>query len=82
MKEDEIKNVALQVLRKIAPEADLGNLNPDISFADQFDFDSLNCLSFAVGLEKELRVHIPESEYPKLGTLSGAVAYLMVKVNL
>ena len=81
MTEKDIRSVALRVLGDIAPEFDLEDLEPDTAFADQFDFDSVNCLNFVLGLGRELQVEIPESDCPKLSTLNGCVAYLAAKVS-
>jgi hypothetical protein len=37
-------------------------------------------LNFAIGLHERLGVDIPEVDYPKLLTLSGAVSYLAAKL--
>ena len=40
----EMKNLVLQTVSKIVPESNLENLNPDVRFRDQFDFDSMAAL--------------------------------------
>jgi acyl carrier protein len=77
-----IRSVALRILRQIAPEANLENLNADVAFADQFDFDSVNCLNFVLALGRELRVEIPESDCHRLSTLNGCLEYLVPKVTV
>ncbi len=72
----EIKALVLQTIRTIAPEADLENLNPDVRFRDQFDFDSVDFLNFILQVQEPLQVEIPETDYPKLATLNGCIAYL------
>lgn len=72
-----IKNVVLNLLNKIAPEADLDTLAPDLRFRDQFDFDSIDCLNLMNSLEKELKITIPEVDYPRLASLNGCIDYLM-----
>ncbi|MBI4401545.1 MAG: acyl carrier protein [Nitrospirae bacterium] len=73
---DEIKSLILRILGEIAPEADLASIKPDISFRDQLDIDSVDFLNFAIALHEELRVEIPEADYPKLATLNGCIEYL------
>ena len=73
---DQIRELAIRILREIAPEADLENFRSDVSFRDQFDFDSVDCLNFVIRLEKELKFDIPEIDYPRLTTLNGCVEYL------
>jgi acyl carrier protein len=80
-KEEQIRSVALRLVGEIAPEADLENLDPNVSFADQLDFDSVNCLNLVLGLGREFGVTIPESDCHRLSTLNGCVEYLAPKVS-
>ncbi|MFO0733146.1 MAG: acyl carrier protein [Nitrospiraceae bacterium] len=61
---------------EIAPEADLTTLNPDASFRDQLDLDSMDFLNFVLALHKELQIDIPEADYPKFASLNGCIAQL------
>jgi acyl carrier protein len=73
---DEMQEVVLRVLARIAPEADLAALDPRANLRDQLDIDSVDFLNFAIGLNKELGVDIPDADLPKLATLDGGVSYL------
>lgn len=55
--------------------------SPGINFRDQLDLDSMDFLNFVLALHDRLRVEIPETDYPKLYTLDGAVAYLTAKTT-
>jgi acyl carrier protein len=72
----EVRDRILQALGTVAPEADFGALRPDVGFREQLDIDSMDFLNFVIALHKDLRVDIPEKDYPKLVTLDGCVAYL------
>lgn len=76
---DQIKDMVLRLLGDIAPEADLTALKPDISFRDQLDLDSMDFLNFVILLHKTFEVDIPESDYPKYGTLKDCVEQLADK---
>lgn len=76
MTTDEIRATVLRVLGRIAPEADLASLAPNVEFRDQLDLDSFDFLNFAIGLHEALGVDIPEADYPRLATLEDAVRYL------
>ena len=76
MTRDEIRAVVLGTLAEIAPEADLSTLEPDVSFRDQLDVDSMDLLNFVIALHAVLHVEIPEADYPKLATLDRCVDYL------
>lgn len=73
---DQIREVVLRLLGEIAPEADLAAMKSDVSFRDQLDLDSMDFLNFVVALHKELRVDIPEADYPKYATLDGCIEQL------
>jgi acyl carrier protein len=72
----QIREIVLEALGEIAPEADLTALAPDVGLRDQLDLDSMDILNFVVGLHAALGVEIPETDYPKLATLDGCVDYL------
>ena len=81
MTEDLIKKVALELIGQIAPEADIENLDPADRLRNQFDFDSVDFMNFAVALQTHLKVVIPEEDYPQLATLNGCILYLKAKCN-
>ena len=76
MTPDEIRNVIVETLTRIAPEIDPTSIRPDVPFRDQLDLDSMDFLNFVLALHDRLGIDIPEIDYPKLTTLDGAVAYL------
>lgn len=73
---DDIRAVVLRNLAEVAPDMDPGTLDPAVAFRDQFEFDSVDFLNFAIAVEKELGVKIPELDFPKLASLDGCVEYL------
>ena len=77
MNEEQIREMVVRILGRIAPEADLGNLESDRGFRDQFDFDSVDFLHFALALQDEAQVSIPEEDFPSLATLNGCIGYLL-----
>ena len=81
MRKDEIREAVFRILGQIAPEADLSQIKPDLRIRDQLDIDSMDLLNFVIGLHKELKVEIPETDYPKLATLDGCVDYLAARRN-
>lgn len=78
MNDDAIKDEVLRVLMHIVPEAQNETVNPGMTFRDQFEIDSLDFLNFVLTVENALDVKVPETAYPRLGTLDGAVEYLAV----
>jgi acyl carrier protein len=81
MSDELIRGVALRIIGSIAPEAPLNEIQPCRRLRDQFQFDSVDFLNFALALEKELSIRIPESDYPMLGTLDGCIEYLRSRIG-
>lgn len=79
MSPEEIRTAVIAALRGIAPEADPAALEPDEPLRQQLDLDSMDFLNFVIRVHERLGVEIPEADYPRLGTLAGAVAYLEAK---
>lgn len=76
MTKEEIGNIVLEELGEIAPEADPQSIEPDVSFRDQLDIDSMDFLNFVIALHKKFHIEIPEKDYPKFFTLNGCVEYV------
>lgn len=53
-----------------APEADLAQIKPDVSFRDQLDIDPIAFLNFVIALDKEMGLEMPDADYPKLDTFN------------
>ncbi len=80
MTEPELRELALRVLRKIAPEADPAQIDHREDLREQLDLDSMDFLNFVIGLHEALGVDIPEAEYARLSSLDGIVQYLGEKI--
>ncbi len=78
---ENLKTTVLRILGEIAPEVDVSTITPDESFRDQLDIDSMDFLNFVIAIHEELKVDIPEVDYPKLGTLNGCLEYLSAKYH-
>jgi acyl carrier protein len=76
MTNEEITTTVLRMLGEIAPEVDLAGVKPDVDFREQLDLDSMDLLNFVIAVDQELGVDIPESDYPRLGSLDAFVTYL------
>ncbi len=76
MDPDALTRLVTDSLIAVAPEVDPGSLDPEVSFRDQFEIDSVDYLNFVLRLEKALGLRIPEVDYPKLSSLKGCLGYL------
>ncbi|MDP2169282.1 MAG: acyl carrier protein [Rhodocyclaceae bacterium] len=81
MTQADIRAVVLATLQSIAPEVETDALSGDRPLRNQVDLDSMDWLNFLLGLNKQLKVEIPEADYRKLVTLDDVVAYLQAKVG-
>lgn len=76
MTSDQIRQVILDILGRIAPDEDLTDLDDARPFREQMELDSMDFLDIVMELRKQYRVQIPEEDYHNLGTMSGTVKYL------
>ena len=76
MTEAAIKEVLLKLLGKIAPEANLDEISPDADLREALDIDSFDFLNFLIAINENLKVEIPEADYPQVRTLARIVGYL------
>lgn len=76
MTEQDLRAIVRQALAKVAPETAAMEIEADAPLREEYDLDSMDFLNFIIGLHKATGVEIPETDYPRLGTLAGALAYL------
>ena len=78
---DELPSRLLALLTAIAPDIDPSSVDPELQLRDQFDFDSMDRLHFAVAISKEFHIDIPEKDYPELSALSRARNYVAKRLQ-
>jgi acyl carrier protein len=76
MTKADIREEVLDILRDIAPDEDLSQLNDDQSFREQMELDSMDFLDIVMELRKRHRIQIPEDDYVNLRSMDSTVAYL------
>jgi acyl carrier protein len=76
MNPEQIRQVILEILARIAPDEDLSQLDDDVPFREQMELDSMDFLDIVMELRKQYRIQIPEEEYENLITMSSTVSYL------
>ena len=69
MTTEDIRQVIVGILRRIAPDEDLSNINDEVPFRDQMELDSMDFLDIVMELRKQYRIQIPEEEYERLTTM-------------
>jgi acyl carrier protein len=76
MNDTDLKQIVMEAILEIAPEADFETLDPNDGLREQLDLDSMDFLNVVIGLHEALGIDIPEADYPKLFTLTSAINYL------
>lgn len=71
----------IELLARIAPGSDLDAVAPDADLRAELDLDSMDFLSFVVGLDERLGVAVPEEDYPRMFTMQGAVDYVSARLG-
>jgi acyl carrier protein len=79
MSHPDIEFVVKEELGNIAPEVDIGTVDPAADLREALDIDSMDFLNFITAVHVRLGINIPEKDYPKLITLDGAIKYLKAK---
>jgi acyl carrier protein len=72
----DVEQRVLQIFLDIAPDVDPAILDRAAAFRDQFDFDSMDTLNFAIALHQAFGIDVPETDYRELAGLNRAVAYV------
>ncbi len=72
----EIREEVLDILRDIAPDEDLSQLDDDLRFREQLELDSMDFLDIVMELRKRHRIQIPEDDYINLASMHSTVTYL------
>lgn len=72
----QIEQQVLKAFLDVAPDVDAAALQRDAPFRDQFDFDSMDTLNFAIGLHQAFGIDVPETQYRELASLAKASAFV------
>ena len=81
MNAEQIREVIMDILERIAPDEDLSDLDDAKAFREQMELDSMDFLDIVMELRKMYRIQIPEEDYPNLGSMAGTVQYLLPKLK-
>jgi acyl carrier protein len=76
MTENEVRAGVLEILHRVAPEADLDQLDANQNLREALDIDSFDFLNVVVGVSEKLGVNIPEADYRQVSTLKGMIEYV------
>jgi acyl carrier protein len=79
MKEEEITQVILNLLKTIAPDTEPKQLKPDDNIRRTLGIDSFDYLQFIIGLDEALGIQTAEEDYGKVETLRTLLEYIVKK---
>jgi acyl carrier protein len=77
MTEQEIKPIVIQQLKKIAPDTEPEQLQPDDDIRRTLGIDSFDALQLIVALDEHFGIETPEEDYGKITTLRNLVDYIV-----
>lgn len=76
MNTTDIRAVYLQELCRIAPDIDPETVGDNDHIQEDLELDSMDVLNLVTALHDRTGVDIPETDYPRIATISLAVEYL------
>ncbi len=79
MTDSEVRQIVVDIIEIIAPDADLSNIKDDVRLRDQLELDSMDFLDIVMELRKRYKIEVPKEEYQELASLDSCVAYLAPK---
>lgn len=81
MNQTDFDDLIRRTLFSVAPDLEGLEINPDDTFRDQFEIDSMDTLNFIIGLSQATGLEIPEADYSQLETLAGCRTYLTERLR-
>jgi acyl carrier protein len=76
MTPDDARTLLARLLRGIAPEVDLDEIDPAAPLTESAELDSMDFLNLVNALYDETGIDVPERDYPLISTIDGFVAYI------
>ncbi len=81
MSPETVRQVVIDCILSVAPEADVDALRPDKPWRDQLEIDSFDFQNILVAIDARLGVDVPDADHRKLGTLDHLVSYLVSRLS-
>jgi acyl carrier protein len=76
MTPDDTRALLARLVRGIAPEIDLDEVDPAAPLQETAELDSMDFLNLVNALYDETGIDVPERDYPLIATIDGFVAYI------
>ena len=81
MNQQRVKDIVLNIISVIAPDAELAGLKSDEPLRSQLDLDSMDFLDIVMELRKRYQIEVPKEDYPQLASLGSCVSYLVPRLS-
>jgi len=81
MGDQRIKDIILDIIAVVAPDAEISNVKSDVRLRDQLDLDSMDFLDIVMELRKRFNLEVPEKDYQELVTVASCVEYLFPRLK-
>ena len=81
LNDEQLRMAVFDILKRLAPEIDPARIISDKPLRTQIDLDSMDWLNVLAAIDEKLGVNIPETDYGKVVTLNGIIAYLAEKTR-
>lgn len=78
---EQLRAAVFDILKTLAPESDPARIISDRPLRSQIDLDSMDWLNVLAAIHEKLGFNIPETDYGKVVTLDGMIAYLAEKTR-
>ncbi|WP_324827717.1 acyl carrier protein [Qipengyuania zhejiangensis] len=72
----DLRQIIVDEIGAIAPEADLASVDDGEDLREAIDLDSMDIFNLVVALSRRLGFDIPDADAGQLVTLGGAIEYL------
>lgn len=76
MSRDEIREVVMDELSRVAPDVDVASIDDAADLRDEYDLDSMDALNLLEGIHRRLAVVIEEREYAKMRSIGDLLDHL------
>lgn len=76
MTPDEARALIQSALLTVAPDAELGDVDPDADLREELDLDSIDFQAYAAELSRRSGLPVTEDDQRRLTTLAAGVTFL------
>lgn len=77
MNKDELKNIIIEEILNVAPDVDADDITMDGNIQTSLEIDSYDFLNILVAMNERVGIEVPETDYPKVDTLSKMIEYFI-----